>query len=104
VTSIAIQLQAYSIIYLGVCKRDVVLVDVVPLLNAKLVWSGACLCCDQLLQISKRIILTAQHIQVALDGLLGSGLFAWLPRAGIILPEPCQHSSASTKNNIGWMS
>lgn len=55
--SVVVQLEPHAVVNLVVSQGDMVLVDVVPLLNAYLLWPCPCLSCDQLLQVSDGVVL-----------------------------------------------
>ena len=58
---VVVQLEAHAVVDFVILKRDVVLKYVVPLLDADLLRSCASLSCHQLLQVTDRVILTADQ-------------------------------------------
>ena len=76
-TSLVIEFQVHSVVYLVVLQPDVVLVDGVPFLEDNLVPLGAGLGRDQLLEVSHGVVLVALDAdllpQAVVDGDLDHG-------------------------------
>eukprot|EP00928_Gymnodinium_smaydae_P023671 TRINITY_DN19443_c0_g1_i2.p1 TRINITY_DN19443_c0_g1~~TRINITY_DN19443_c0_g1_i2.p1 ORF type:complete len:122 (+),score=0.99 TRINITY_DN19443_c0_g1_i2:89-454(+) len=71
---VVVQLQTHPVLDLVVLQGDVILINVVPLLNADLLPSSTALRCYQLLQISDCVVRIALDPNLAPDSVVANDL------------------------------
>merc|ERR1719401_906317 len=78
--SVVVQLQAHSVLDFVILKRDVVLVDVVPLLDPDFLPPCTALGGDELLEVADRVVRVALHADLPPDAVVADHFYHLTPR------------------------